>query len=142
MVNLPHNIQGFLDNLPSKISKLPLLTVRKHGSSDTYADFRVHCERVLATIQWLQQHNPCYSEVTVNHANLQCLPEDGIPEGLLTLDDSDVSNSPEESDEAENDSISFLPFPIAQQTEDLAISSTICGSEPLSWPALGEAHLI
>ena len=53
VVNLPQDTQGFLDNLPSKISKLPLLIVRKHGSNDTYADFQVRRERVLAAIQWL-----------------------------------------------------------------------------------------
>ena len=132
VVNLPQNIQGFLDSLPSNVSELPVLVVRKQGNNDTYADFRVRRERVLAAIQWLKQHNPCYSNITINLTNLQCLPQDGIPEGLLEVNTSDT---PDEGDELDDDSHSFLPFPIAQQTEDLAISSTIRG-EPLSWPGL------
>lgn len=73
-----------------------------------------------------------------HHANLQCLPEDRIPGGLLDVDDADVSNNPKESNEAEDDSSSFLPFPIGKLTEDSAISSTTHDTGPISCPGLRE----
>ena len=138
VVNLPQNVQGFLDSPPSNVSELPVLIVRRQGSNDTHADLRVRRERVLTAIHWLQQHNPCYSDITINLTNLHHLPEDGIPEGLLEVDYTNTSDTPDESDEVDDDSRSFLPFPIAQQTEDLAILSTIQGTEPLSWPGQDE----
>ena len=98
----------------------------------------MHRQRVLTAIQWLQQHNPCYSDITINNANLQCLPEDRIPEGLFSIDENDVYDSPEESNDTEHDSSSFLPFPVVQETEESAISSTIRGTEPVTWPGLGD----
>ena len=139
VVNLPQNIQGFLDSLPSNVSKLPILIVRREGSNDTHADFRVCRERVLTAIQWLQQHNPCYSDITINHTNLESLPENGIPDGLLEVEALDTSNNTdEESNGDDHDSHSFLPLPVAQETEDVAISSTIHDSYPLGWPGLHE----
>jgi hypothetical protein len=41
VINLPQNIQGFLDRLPSNVNDLPVLLVRRHGVDDTHADFRV-----------------------------------------------------------------------------------------------------
>jgi hypothetical protein len=39
VVNLPQNVQGFLDTLPANVNDLPLLIVRRQGAHDTYADF-------------------------------------------------------------------------------------------------------
>ena len=139
VVNLPQNIQGFLDSLPSNVSKLPILIVRREGSNDTHADFRVCRERVLTAIQWLQRHNPCYSDITINHTNLESLPENGIPDGLLEVEALDTSNDTDEASNGDDhDSHSFLPLPVAQETEDVAISSTIHDSYPLGWPGLHE----
>ena len=35
VVNLPQNIQGFLDTLPANVNDLPILIVRRQGSHDT-----------------------------------------------------------------------------------------------------------
>ena len=57
VVNLPQNIQGFLDTLPSNVNDLPILIVRRQGAENTYADFRVRRSRVLSAIEWLKQNN-------------------------------------------------------------------------------------
>lgn len=99
--------------------------------------FQVRRDRVLTPIQWLQQNNPCYTDITINRANIQLLPLDGIPEELLCVQESDDSdNQEDESDDVQQDTRSFLPLPLSQLTEEAAISSTINGVEPLDWPQI------
>lgn len=90
--------------------ELPILIVRRHGSNDIYADSRVCRQWILSAIQWLQRQNPCYSGISINNTYLQCLPENGLPEGLLNVDKTDVFSSPEEGVDAEYESSSFLPL--------------------------------
>lgn len=55
------------------------MIVRREGSDETHADFRVCREQVLRAIQWLQRNKPCYSDITINYTNLHTLPENGTP---------------------------------------------------------------
>ena len=79
VVNLPQNIQGFLDTLPSYVNDLPILIVRRQGTESTHADFRVRRSRVLSAILWLKQTNICYRDITINYNSLRQLPEDAVP---------------------------------------------------------------
>jgi len=66
--------------------------------------FRVRRERVREALQWLIQHNPLYSGFTMSEANLQALPEDGIPiEIALNLRQS------EDTAAAEREAESYVP---------------------------------
>ena len=69
VVNLPQDIQGLLDRLPANVSNLPVLLVRRHGTDDTHADFRVQIH-VLEALQWLQHNNPCYHDIAIDFTNL------------------------------------------------------------------------
>ena len=145
VVNLPQNIQGFLDTLPANVSDLPVLIVRRHGSSDTYADFRVRRERVLTAIQWLKMNNPCYSDITINYQNLRILPEDGVLDDLLVVDEQSATdsaiNEDEELDSNGNDSRSFLPSPLRKSTEESAIRTAIQDTEQQEWPNIGDVAI-
>ncbi len=136
VVNLPQDIQGFLNRLPCNFSNLPILLVCRHGAENTYRDFRVRRERILLALQWLNVNNPCYKDIMnnpcckdfmIDHVALQLLPEDGIPPELLTVDEDEEcraqSVSREEDDE--HDSSSFLPLPTSQTSEDDAICSAL-----------------
>ena len=79
ILNMPQDIQGFLDKLPCEVSQLPILVVRRYGTENTHADFRVRRAKVMQALQWLQQNNQCYKDITIDHAALQNLPEDGVP---------------------------------------------------------------
>ena len=50
VVNLPQNIQGFLDKLPSNVNDLPILIVYRQGAENTHAGFRVRRNHVLSAI--------------------------------------------------------------------------------------------
>lgn len=138
VVNLPQDIQGFLDHLPCNIKDLPILIVRRHGSENTHTDFRVRREKVLSALQWLKANNPCYKDITIDHDALQLLPEDGIPPELLTVDEQEEESSAQEDSANEDnghDSHSFLPLPTRQSTESDAICAAVTtGNSPLDWP--------
>ena len=138
VVNLPQDIQGFLNHLPCNIRDLPILIVCRHGAENTHSDFRVCREQVLLALQWLQANNPCYKDITVDHDALQLLPVDGIPPELLTVEErQEEFSAQEDTSEEDNghDSRSFLPLPTRQSTEDDAIRAAVTtGSNPLDWP--------
>ena len=46
VVNLPQNIQGFLDQLSCNVKDLRIIVVQRQGKDDTHADFRVRRDRV------------------------------------------------------------------------------------------------
>ena len=41
VLNMPQNVQGFLDRLPCEVSQLPVLVVRHHGTENTHADLQI-----------------------------------------------------------------------------------------------------
>lgn len=71
ILNLPQDIQGFLDRLPCNVEKLPILLVRRTGQNNTHADLRVRRDRVLCALQWLQQNNPFYTNITIDLTAIQ-----------------------------------------------------------------------
>ena len=142
VLNVAQDVQSFLDKLPANISDLPILLVRRSGCNNTHIDLRVRRDTVLTAIQWLQQHNPFYADVTINFTNLNSLPQDDIPDQLLSLEDR--APDTQEGDSATDimaSSTSFLPLPSRSATEDEAIRSTINGIDPLEWPTIGDSPI-
>lgn len=35
--------------------------------------------------EWLQQHNPDYSDIVISEENLNTLPEDSIPDSIMVI---------------------------------------------------------
>lgn len=87
VLNLPQDLQGFLDKLPCHVSDLPVILIRRHGSDNTHRDCRVRRASVLAALLWLKQNNPFYRDVEIDTSALNSLPEDGIPEDLLNVEE-------------------------------------------------------
>lgn len=148
VVNLPQNIQGFLDTLPASVNDLPILIVRREGAQNTYSDFKVRRDRVLSALLWLKENNKCYHDIVISHNALQTLPKNGVPPDLLIVDTSnDESNTSGVSEASSNDPCSehythsFLPLPAQQRTEDNTIRSILNGDDPLDWPTI-QGHAI
>jgi len=68
-INLPQNIDSFLDTLPCNVNDLPILIVCRKGAENTHADFRVRRSKVLSALHWLKQKNICYRNINWS----QCL---------------------------------------------------------------------
>ena len=94
VLNLPQDIQGFLDRLPCNVQKIPILLLRRNGQDNTHTDLCVHRDRVLPALEWLQSNNPFYSNITIDHMALQRLPHDGVPTELLSANDIDEPDAP------------------------------------------------
>ena len=46
---------------------------------------RVNRNRVRVALDWLKENNPLYANITISAERLDALPEDGIPEEIITL---------------------------------------------------------
>ena len=147
VLNLPQNVQQFIDKLPVNVSDLPILTIIRQGATNTYHNFCVCRDKVLHALQWLKHNNKFYTDIEIDLDSIQHLPIDGIPDTLLNFELPHHDNEPianqgpptEEISDTDTDndpSSSFIPSVQQVQTEEQAIRSTIAGNDPLEWPPL------
>ena len=131
VLNLPQDVQGFLNCLPPDICQLPVMVIRRTGEHNTHVDLRVRRQKVLSALQWLQAND----SAAISH-----LPQDGIPSEFLTVEDEQVLACPQddESTDASNSSHSFLPMPERTTTEEIAIRAAVEGRDPLEWPTISD----
>ena len=94
VLNFPQDIQGFLDSLPSYVSDLPFLVVRRMGQDNSHRDFKVRRTRVYDAVVWLRDNNRFYQDIHINMDAVSSLPEDGVPEELLTVEEQDDPDDP------------------------------------------------
>ena len=83
VLNLSQDIQSLLDKLPQSVSNLPILILRRTGANDTFTNFTVRREKVLTALQWLKVNNPFYNTIIIDHAMIDQLPENGVPNEIL-----------------------------------------------------------
>ena len=82
-------LQG--QRMPSPVETLALvIAITFVGSRKLPKDwlkktFRVRRHVVYDALQWLRVHNPIYSDIHIDESRLDSLPEDGVPEELLTV---------------------------------------------------------
>ena len=136
VLNLPQDIQGFLDTLPRNINDLPILFLRRNGHDNTHVDLQVRRNIVMLALQWLKLHNPYYLNITINDDALQRLPQDGIPDGLQFVDDNELEDEIHEDTEVSHNSYSLLPVQQSTMTENDAICAMLSGDDPLAWPSI------
>ena len=98
-------------------------------------------------LMWLLTHNPFYKELEIDLEALNTLPENGVPQDLITLDTEDEIDSGCEHDnhslnDASNDDHvynettemnSFLPLAGEQQQEIQAIRNESSEQQQLQW---------
>ena len=60
VLNLPQDIQSFLNRLPSHVADLPVMAVRRHGADNTHRDFTVRRHKVLEAVLWLKKKKPLF----------------------------------------------------------------------------------
>ena len=92
VLNLPQDVQSFLNRLPSQVADLPVMVVRRHGADDTHKDFTVRWHRVLEALLWLKTNNPFFKDIEIDRQVIQSLPENGVPDELrYVIDDNEPS---------------------------------------------------
>ena len=76
---------ALLDSLPSYVSDLPFLVVRRMGQDKSHRDFKVSQTSVFDAPVCLRDDNHFYSDVhLINMHAVSSLP-DGVPEKLLAV---------------------------------------------------------
>ncbi len=140
VINLPQDINTFVNSLPRSPSTLDVLIVRREGAAESHKDFNVRRSVVLCAPQWLVENNIFYRDVTVDAAVLTQLPADGDLSTLMSTvnmgsSDDEYTNVPPSDD---SDSIShlvtyFIPLPLRGVTEQEAIQQSVDGRGHVSW---------
>jgi hypothetical protein len=158
VLNLPQDIQSFLNRLPSRVADLPVLIVRRHGAEDIHRDFTVRRHKVLEAVLWLKTNNPFFKDIEIDIDVIQSLQENGIPDELrYVIDENELSvhveneRPPQDPVMSANASVeelvlgsgstSFIPMRQRQRTEGAAIQDAVNEVDPLDWPST-EGNLV
>ena len=110
VINLPQDVASFVRSLPRVPSQLDVVVVRREGAAGSHKDFKVRRSRVLQALQWLMENNPYFREISLDHAALAQLPENGELPGLsaVTLPNDESGTEPvlEQSEERDSEQLS------------------------------------
>ena len=93
---------------PDRIHLRKVLTVRK--------------EKVIQALRWLKKHNILYQKVNINLQNINQLPEDDVPECIMSTLEQKLG---EEETQSERDG--YAPDPLLNQ-----IGSNVADTIPIS----------
>ena len=53
IINLPQDVESFVNRLPRHPNDLDIIVVRQQNSSESHHDFRVRRSKVVGVLQWL-----------------------------------------------------------------------------------------
>ena len=95
----------------------------------------------------LMENNRYFREISLDHAALAQLPEDGELPGLsavtLPHDESGTESDFEPSEECDSEQLSssFVPAAPCQATEREAVEQVVSAEPPVAWPPRGDTPL-
>ena len=95
VINFHQDISILVRDLPRLVTDIDLIVVRRSGVDPTSTkEFPVRRANVLTALQWLQENNPLFRDITINQTNLDALPVDGHVDHLLRSVTSDFVVNP------------------------------------------------
>ncbi|CAF3848636.1 unnamed protein product [Rotaria sp. Silwood1] len=122
---LKGNCITFLQNVPNIINSLPL---KLDDLCDTLKVIfigarppdRIHLKKVLTVrkkkiiqaLQWLKKHNVLYQNVNINLENIAQLPEDDVPECIMSTLEQKLGD-----EEIQSERVGYAPDPLSDPTE-------------------------
>ena len=150
-INLPQDLNGLASVLPRCPKDLSIIVVMVKGRGNTFKDVNVQRQKVHNALLWLLQNNSHYKDITIDQHALDCLPINGVPTDIMTIESDndtvlDEVASPnigpsvsDENDQVYNKSSevsSFMPTKEWQQQELDAIKGQLSLNEPIAWPSV------
>ena len=147
VINLPQDVASFVRSLPHVPSQLDVVVVRREGAAGSHKDFKVRQSRVLQALQWLMENNRYFRQISLDHAALAQLPENGELPGIsavtLPKDESGTEPDFEQSEEHDSEQLSssFVPAAPRQATEQEAVKQVVSAEQPVGWPPRGDTPL-
>ena len=67
-----------------------MIVARRKGKNDFHKDFRVRGDRVQEALLWLRRNNRYYSNIEIDYAVLNALPDDDPLPDLQVIEDDDL----------------------------------------------------
>ena len=148
-INLPQHVQELATSLPRYPKELSLTLIKMKGKDNTFKDVSVRRHMVQNALTWLINNNPHYQDVHLNQQCLESLPENGIPNDLISIErENDVSESSDLNFGPQNEEEivynegtlvnTFFPIPQCQQQETDAIQQTLSSidNQHIAWPTV------
>jgi hypothetical protein len=122
---LKGNCISFLQNVPNIVNSLPLtlddlcdtLKVIFVGARPPE---RIHLRKILTVrkkkiiqaLHWLKRHNVLYRNIEINLKNIAQLPEDDVPECIMSTMEQKIGD-----DEIQSERVGYVPDPLSDPTE-------------------------
>ena len=91
----------------------------------------------MNALQWLQQNNPYYKDIAIDHAALQTLPEDAALPNSDCLQLKKLEKKKLMMKTQKADTLAIVIHPRVEPTKDSAICSTVNDIDPMDCPDLG-----
>ncbi|CAF5147421.1 unnamed protein product, partial [Rotaria sp. Silwood1] len=105
--SLPLQLEDLCDTLkvifvgahpPQRIQLKKVLTVRK--------------KKIIKALQWLKKYNVLYQHIDINLKNIDALPEDNVPECIMSTMEQKLSD-----EEVSSERVGYIPDPLSNPTE-------------------------
>ncbi|CAF4618095.1 unnamed protein product [Rotaria sp. Silwood1] len=105
--SLPLQLEDLYDTLkvifigahsPERIQLKKVLTVRK--------------KKIIKALQWLKKYNVLYQHIDINLKNIDALPEDNVPECIMSTMEQKLSD-----EEVSSERVGYIPDPLSNPTE-------------------------
>ena len=149
-INLPQHVEELALSLPRYPQDLSVIVVKMKGKDNNFKDVSVRRQKVADALLWLINNNPHCKDVKINHYSLKCLPVNGIPHDLTSVERGDADGQNLEADfgpqnaedivyNEQTEMISFLPIPQCEQQDIQAIQQQLSSthySQAMLWPTV------
>jgi len=129
---LKGNCISFFQNIPNIVTSLPLalddlcdtLKVIFVGARPPE---RIHLRKILTVrkkkitqaLYWLKQHNILYRNIEINLKNIAELPEDDVPESIMSTMEQKIND-----EEISSERVGYVPDPLSNPTEYINAEAT------------------
>lgn len=90
-VNLPQNVGELAKSLPRYPKDLYVIVVKIKGKENSFKTLNVRRQVVADALFWPLKHNPHYSDVNLNQDALNSLPNNSVPDDLLSVETQDTA---------------------------------------------------
>ncbi|CAF4098595.1 unnamed protein product, partial [Adineta steineri] len=118
IITFPQNVPNIASTLPLDMStlcdtiKIVFIGSHKPSRDQIKKILKVRKIKILNALQWLQKHNILYKNVSINHDNVNDLPDNDIPEPLWITREEHVNNN-----EVVNEREGYVSDPLIDATQ-------------------------
>jgi hypothetical protein len=122
---LKGNCITFLQNVPNIVNSLPLTLddlcdTLKVIFVGAHPPERIHLRKILTVrkkkiiqaLHWLKKHNVLYRNIDINLKNIDQLPEDDVPECIMSTMEQKIGD-----EEVQSERVGYVPDPLSDPTE-------------------------